>query len=357
MDVIFLNQNFEAVSAPIDDYTSCVFTPCYYSAGSFFIVLGKSKYPYVKNASYIYNSKTGAVGIIDSVSYKDVLTVSGKLLEAILDSRVINDVVNTSGGIETISRALVTKYAITAPRKITKMSLGDIAGFSTIVDIQPKLGDTLSTALRSILTPYEISYTCIYDYLNDDIKFKLYKGLDRTQAQNINTWAVFSADYENLIGSEYKRDNTDFKNYAYIVAENDDIYGRVSVEIDNIVPGDIRRELFVNASSIKSKDDAGNTMSYQEFVSALTTYGQTELLKHSLVETVEGEIDGAGNLKYRRDYDIGDLCDIVIAELGLVWSARITEIDEVYEGGSVKCIPRFGDGSLTLREFIRREMR
>ena len=53
----------------------------------------------------------------------------------------------------------------------------------------------------------------------------------------------------------------------------------------------------------------------------------------------------------------GGICDIVIAELGLVWSARITELDEVYESGAVKYIPRFGDGSLTLREFIRREMR
>ncbi|MHB1151367.1 MAG: siphovirus ReqiPepy6 Gp37-like family protein [Eubacteriales bacterium] len=357
MDVIFLNQNFEAVSAPIDDYSSCVFTPSYYSAGSFFIVLGRDKHRYVKNASYIYNSETGVVGTIETISYKDVLTVSGKLLEAILDSRVINDVINFSGEIEAVSRALVTKYALTAPRIISKLSLGDITGFTSVVDIQPKLGDTLSLALRSILTPYEMSYACTYDYFNDEIKFKLYKGLDRTQAQNINTWAIFSADYENLIGSEYKRDITDFKNYVYIIAENDRTYGRVSVEINNITPGDIRRELLVNASSIKSKDDAGNTLSYQAFISALTAYGQTELKKHSLVETVEGEVNGAGNLKYRRDYDIGDLCDIVIAELGLVWSARITEIDEVYERGAVKYIPRFGDGSLTLREFIRREMR
>ncbi len=357
MDVIFLNLNFEAVSAPIDDYTSCVFTPCYYSAGSFFIVLGRDKYCYVKNASYIYNSKSGAVGIIDMISYNDVLTVSGKLLEALLDSRVINEVTNFSGDIETVSRALVTKYAITAPRTISKLSLGNTVGFTTVVDIQPKLGDTLSNSLRAILTPNEMSFSCNYDYINDVIKFKLYKGLDRTQAQIINTWAIFSTEYENLIGSEYKRDNADYKNYAYIVAENDDIYGRVSAEINNITLGDIRRELLVNASSIKSKDDDGNTMSYQAFVAALKAYGQAELAKHALVETVEGEVDCNGSLKYRRDYNIGDLCDIVIAELGLVWSARITELDEVYESGTIKYIPRFGDGSLTLREFIRREMR
>jgi hypothetical protein len=119
----------------------------------------------------------------------------------------------------------------------------------------------------------------------------------------------------------------------------------------------VRRELYVDASSIKSKDDDNNIMTLSAYTAALTTYGQAVLAEHALVETVEGEADGGGSLIYRRDYNVGDLCDIVLSDLGLVWSARITELDEVYEDGSVRYVPRFGDGSLTLREFIRREMK
>lgn len=356
MNLIFLDIDFTVISPPIDDYRSCVFTPCYYTAGKFSAVLGCDKYKYIKNAAYIYNDETGETGIIEIIEYTDSLTVSGRFLEALFDNRVINNILNLSGNIEDVVYTLVTRYVLTEPRIISGLLLGDTVGFSEIIDVQPKAGETLSGAIRSILTPAGISYVCKYDYINNNIKFQLYKGLDRTQAQIDNAWAVFSTDYENLISSAYRKSSTDFKNYAYVVAD-DEAYGKVVVEINNIKDGDIRREIYIDASSIKSKDENESIMSLEAYKAALTVYGKAILSEHALVETVEGEVDDNGNLKYRRNYSIGDLCDIVLTDLNLVWTARITELDEVYERGSVKYIPRFGDGSLTLREFIRREMK
>ena len=222
MNLLFLDIAFTVISPPVDDYRSCVFTPCYYTAGTFSAVLGCDKYIYVKNAAYIYNDETGETGIIESVEYTDSLAVSGRFLEALFDNRVINNKLNLSGSIDDVVRTLVTRYALTAPRTIFGLSLGETTGFTNNIEVQPEPGETLSGAIRSILTPAEISYACDFDYLNNSIKFRLYKGLDRTQAQTENTWAVFSTDYENLIGSAYKKNRNDYRKYAYVVAEDDE---------------------------------------------------------------------------------------------------------------------------------------
>jgi hypothetical protein len=355
MDLIFLNSDFSLATAPIDTYASAVFTSKYFTAGDFSVTVGKNLYAYIKDAAYVYNTETALTGVIENIECSDVVKVDGKLLEAILEKRTINDIANISGQLETSIRAMVTKYAITGARAIPTLILGTAAGFTTAIKAQPTQGSSLADAIRAIITPYGISYKCTYDYINGGIKFTLYQGKDRTQDQSVNSWAIFSADFENLLSYTYRKSTGDYKNYAYVYA-NDTVHGVLNLEIDQIAVGDARREMFYR-SSISSTDDASNTMSLADWTAAVTADGTAELLKRAAVENVEGEAVDSGNMLYRTNYNLGDLCDIILSEIGIVWTARVSEIDEVYENGSRKVVPRFGESALTLREFIKREMK
>lgn len=356
MDLIFLNSDFSLATAPVDTYASAVFTLKYYANGTFSVIVKKDLYSYIKDAAFIYNTDDAITGMIDSIDVSSSITVTGRLLEAMMDDRVINDAANISGQVETVVRAMVTKYAITGVRAIPTLLLGTAAGHTTAVKAQPKPGTALSAAIRELISPLEITYKMTYSYISGGIRFTLYKGKDRTQDQTTNSWAVFSADFENLLNTSYKKNQAEYKNYAYVVAD-DNVHGRVAVEIDQIASGDIRREIYVDASSISSTDDAANVMSLTDYTAAITAYGTARLAELAATESVEGEAADNAALVYGVNYSLGDLCDIALPDIGITTSARITEVDIVYENGSRKIVPRFGGTALSLKEYIKREMK
>ena len=47
-------------------------------------------------------------------------------------------------------------------------------------------------------------------------RFEVWQGLDRTQGQSGNSWAVFSDRYENIQSLSYITDHSSMRNYAYI---------------------------------------------------------------------------------------------------------------------------------------------
>lgn len=353
--IVFLDSDFKPMSAPVDNFTSLIWSSKYYQHGSFSLTLPIERYKHIKSAAYVYNPDNGGCAIfsrLNLTSEKGTVTPSGFLLEALLDRRTITTETKLTGDLETAVRALVTACAITAPRAIARLALDTAVGFTDTVDTSIEIGTRLSDALYAILKPFGMSYTITLNYATGTLLFSLVKGLDRTEAQSTNSRAVFSTDFENLQGIEYLHNEDDFANFAYVTGI-DSTLGTVTVEVDQSGTSE-RREMFVNANvSSKKSDDTDMTLA--EYQALLASVGAEALANNKAVDDVSGDIDTNGSLKYRTNYNLGDLCDVIAPEQNLSWVAQITGVDEVYEGGGKRIIPAFGDSATDIVGLIKRE--
>ena len=66
----------------------------------------------------------------------------------------------------------------------------------------------------------------------------------------------------------------------------------------------------------------------------------------------KGDTDKINKITYINS--LGDLCDIASAALGMTWSARVTEVSYICEGGCVRVEPRFGSHVPDLRTLLQR---
>ncbi len=353
--VVFLTEDFEPASAPVDDFTSLIWANKYYQNGSFKLTLPIARYKYIKGASYVYNPDNGGCAIfsrLNLMSENGTVTPGGFLLEALLDRRTITVETKLTGDLETEIRALVTATAITSPRTIAHLALATAIGYTDTVDTSIEVGTRLSDALYAILKPYGMSYRITLDYATGTLLFSVVKGLNRTQSQSINSRAVFSTDFENLQGIEYLHNDDDYSNFAYVTGSNS-ILGDVTIEVDQS-DGSERRETFINAN-VSSKKADNTDMSLAEYQALLATIGAEALADNKAIDNVSGDIDTAGSLKYHTNYNLGDLCDVVATEQNLAWTAQITGVDEVYEKGGKRIVPIFGDAATDIVGLIKRE--
>lgn len=350
--IVFLDGDFKPVSAPVDNFTSLIWSSRYYQHGSASAVLPIGKYSAIKGAAYIYNPDNSGCAVVDKVHLSvsdDAAALSGKTLESWFDRRTVRVETKMTGSLETAVRTLVTVNAITPPRAVPHLVLGDIAGYTETIDTSIEAGTKLSDALYTALKPFGMSYSIMLDYEAGEIIFTVVKGLNRRQSQNVNPWAIFSTGFENLRNAEYERLSDDYANYAYVAADDSE-YGTVVIAVNESTGAD-RREIYVPVHATSKRED-GTTMSLDEYKNLLASIGVEALAENAIIENANGDIDVTGSLKYGTHYGLGDWCDIIVAEHGLSWDAQITTVDEVYEGGSKRVIPSFGEEAISLKKYI-----
>lgn len=341
MELLFLNDSFDLMSAPVDRYHSLQWEENYYDEGKFELHLAPDYISTVLSAEYIYNNEADeAMQIIDvraDDDGKQSLQISGVSLESLLKLRVMDEAKTYTGTVEQIARQAVTDFAITGDKAIPRLELGVLNGYTDTAIATNQVGAELYEWLRELLKPYEMSFRIHYDYEQNRMTFTVYRGLDRTQEQDTNTWAIFSTSFENLSQFSYARNRKDYRNYAIVMTDSGT---RVDVDQTN---GEPRRELFVSAS-----DDLDTE--------ALTQLGVSALAEYAMVETIGGEVQGNANLVYGTNYALGDRCNIEDSDLGVSASARLTQMMTVVENGATRRIPAFGEQYLSLRQYIAREV-
>ena len=82
----------------------------------------------------------------------------------------------------------------------------------------------------------------------------------------------------------------------------------------------------------------------EEYNEKLAQRGE-ELLNNTdiLIQSFECESLPIGNFKYKTHYDLGDIVTVKKDDWGIQLDLRITEISEIYENGSIKILPTFGN--------------
>ncbi len=345
MELIFLDENFNVCNI-IDSYKSFAWTGKYFETGNFSLETLIDEYMDIKNnnAKYLYCKKYRETAKIETMGYNSNYTdttvvLTGRFLETNLSDRVIKTTQTYTGTTEQIARQIVLTNCINCEKPLFNgnLQLGEYKGLGQ-KRVYQNTGDDIETALYNLLKLDGLSYNIDYDYENDTLTFNVWSGLDRTDNQAINSWAMFCKDFDNIQNDKYSTDETQYKNFAYVAGEG--VGGnRVVVEVDHVGDNEERKELYVDARDLQQDEDVTNS----EYIEMLKQRGEEKLQEHNKVEVVEFEIDDEANLKLGTDYNLGDIVMYKNNELGINVDNRIVEITNVIENGNETTEIVFGD--------------
>lgn len=331
MELLGLNARFENVG--FINYINLQWTRRYYECGDFSIQIRVQDYD--ENVKYVYTPERPEVGIVEKLHSETDVTgkyvqISGRFLESLLNRNVVYPIFNAKGKPQTLTRNLVRTYATEIPDltilPVTGADNDDSADVSYF-------GKYIDAVTYSLLQTVERSQRIYYDYAESKLKYTTWQGLDRTQSQNENNYALFSDVSNNTERIVIDEDDSGYRNYTIIaMASGFVVYdGRVS-------PTEEKRELFIDESKSQKPEDQSQT----DYEAALRQKGKEELQKWKRINNVEANTLQHA-LFYLKDYDLGDKVDIVSNDLRRSYEARIIEVREIVKEGQHTVETVFGD--------------
>lgn len=364
MNIMILDENMQTIGS-ISLFKTLIWTRRYYEYGLYELHTAASFFSLLNRGAFLWRNDRDELGLIEDVQYsqdeKGATTcfAKGYFSEKLLKDRVAPRSVTIIGTPEAIGRQLVQTYAIspTDDRKIENLVLGESKGIGKSIKMQDT-GFDISEKLYEVEATQEQSHRLKYDYLNNVLIFETWEGLDRRDTQNVNSWAVFSNSFANIKDVSYERDISPYKNYAYVAGEGEGL-DRIIVEVDiRTDKSEKRREIYVDARDLQSKDSDGNDMAADVYKETLYQRGLEKLAAFAKIEVVNSSVDPLANLKYMVDFDLGDLCTYINTDVEIKLDQRITEIQEVYEGSTESITVAFGnDEATSITKIIKREVK
>lgn len=368
MQLIILDKNFDTLGI-VSVFNTLLWTPRYYDAGVFQLNAPVDYFTLFNTGRYLYRSDSEYLGVIQEVEFsKDskgakTALCKGYFAERLLNNRVVNATHRQTGTPEAIGRKLVEDFFISptdSDRVIPNIKLGTESGIgeSTTVSIT---GDEVGAKLYEIEKTQEMSHRLRYNYLTNELVFETWQGKDRTDSQTENSWAIFSDSFFNIKNVKYNRQDSQYKNYAYVAGEGeDDARTVVAVDIREDASEE-RLEVYVDARDLQSKytNSKGEEKSYTkaQYTKMLRQRGLEKLADYGVLESVNSDVDPYANLEYGKDYDLGDLCIYRFTDIGIECVKRITEIQEIFEGSKHTITAVFGtDGTMPIEKLIKREV-
>lgn len=354
MDIYVLNDKFEIVDL-IDGYTSVIWTTRYYTPGDFelYVAADTRILNLIKNNNYLVRDKDMTdntyrnVMVIDKSNIKlntdiengDFLTVTGKCLKSIVGRRVVIDQTIMTGKLEVCINRLLTENIINpknVKRKIDNFIFDNSTNFNINITMQVT-GDNLESVITKICQNYGLGWDVIIS--NKKFVFYLYKGVDRSESQNINPHVVFSYEFDNLLTSDYSEDVNKYANVAIVAGEGEGA-ARKKYETGGVNETGLNRfELFVDARDISTNN---GEISSNEYNTMLAEKGAESLAECQKIITFEGEVDATKNYVLNHDFFIGDIVQ-VINEYRISKKSRITEIIDADDENGNSIIPTFSD--------------
>jgi hypothetical protein len=166
----------------------------------------------------------------------------------------------------------------------------------------------------------------------------VWQGLDRTQAQSVNNYAMFAQNFGTIDEMTLTRDKSNYRNYAiaaYIsTATGEPTTRDVDLRDD---PSEVKRILYVDTGM--SIED-GQTV--DDFHAAVEAEARKQLADYKNIVNIDADVLQR-NLFYLEDYDLGAKCDVQDDRLRLAYETRIIEVNEVWKNNEHTVSLQFGD--------------
>lgn len=250
------------------------------------------------------------------------------------------------------------------------------------VDIDVSIGNLLET-IKTLCKAYNYGFKIKCSLETNKLEFILYEGTNKSTVES-DAYVEFSPAYGNIISSDYKEDNSIYKNACYVIYKDESTEEQRLLRVEETSEQGLkRREIIVDGSSISREltkeefenmfagvlfDESKNIYYYIDSATGeqiplgkktgtgenekivITDIGYMELLKSLGKNTLAantinidfaGEVDVIDTYEYKVDYKLGDIVK-VINDYGIEAEARIIEIiesDDIENGYVVE--PKF----------------
>lgn len=321
--------------------------PRYYEYGDFATKLALKNYS--TDFMYIYKPEKKQIGVINCRNIKSegngtFAYISGYFYEAQLSRAVIFDNNIPGSNIVDTCRQLFQSRCVTDLHENT-WKLGEYVATTQKVDAYPDNKTEIGLINASLLKSVDFSQKMTFDYTTKEFKYDIWKGKDRT-LENADR-CFFSDSWGNINKYDSKDDDSDYKNFAEvaITRDNEDNPKVIRTTYSLAKSGEKLNKIHLDITDTESETDA-------EAISKAQTQALLELLNHTKLSSIEFEAV-AKFYKYEEDYDLGDLIRINFDALGLSYTSRIIEVEEVYEENKQIIVPHFGDKRKTIYERSR----
>lgn len=347
VDIYILNKSLERIGI-IDIFTSIIWTNRYFEYGDFELYLPANNDNISLLQQGYYLIREGhennamiieAIQISTSVDEGNFLTVKGRCLKSILYRRIIWNMTNLAGQLETCIARLLNENVISpedSNRQISNFQNANTLTSGVSINIQ-YTGDNMGEVITSLCQTYGVGWDILLDIDKKKFSFILYKGTDRSYNQNQNAWVVFSDEFENLLTTTYAYDTTSYKNVCKVAGEGEGI-ARKFTTVGNAT-GLERYESYVDARDMSTNE---GEITDEEYYTQLSERGEESLAKTNIQENFEGEVETNYTYKYGVDYSLGDIVEVV-NEYGKEASTRIIEVIESEDESGIYTIPTFSN--------------
>lgn len=270
--------------------------------------------------------------IAETTDNGDEITVTGRMGSSMLDRRIVYPAITFSGTTEAAMRKVVSDNAITA-RPIPLLVLGTAGGYTSACSFQAT-GKGVLDVCEALGRASTLGFRCRLDVPGKQWIYEVYQGSDRSVIQTDLPYVIFSDEYGNINNPAYARDITGYKNFAYVAGAGDGS-ARIIVTVDQ-TGGEPRRELWVDARDIQQDDGMTDT----DYKALLIQRGQEKLAAAAKNESFSADAIDTANFEYLKDWNLGDI--VSFSKWGILLNQRITEVEEVDEGGVVTVTPTCG---------------
>lgn len=259
------------------------------------------------------------------------LAITGRMLSSMLDRALVTELFTMTASADAVLCALAAEGG----RVIPELAIRPATGIGTAISVQiPPWQKNALTLMEKIGKASGIGFRVLFT--PGALEFETYTGIDRSVRQNDVPRVIFSDEFGNLADIEYTEDVKKHRNVAYVLGAETN--GQQEVVVVDQSSGQPVREMYVSGSAVQREEG----MTTEAYRALLAEYGAEQLAEKAKVESFEGEGFDVGNFTYMEDWDLGDIVTVHSAELGLVSHARVAEVEELYERGTVRILPVFG---------------
>lgn len=340
MELMCLNKNFEVVGYL--PYINLQWTRRYYECGEFSAQIRMQDYD--PEVAYLYTADRPEMGMVEKCKSETEITgrfvqLSGRFLEGMLDRNIVFPALVRNGRPSVLAHHIVSTYVQDIPG-LQVSAYSDTTEETTDAEYT---GTQVDDATWALLKSVEKSQRITYDFANDKLVYEIWQGVDRTQSQSVNNYALFSDVNQNTEKITIDEDESGWRNYALIALPNG-----ATLTVDKRDSQDEPRR-FIYIDETNSSPEEGQTDA--QWKNALKWHAHGELSKWPKVNNVEAQTIQAG-LVYLHDYDLGDKCDIVSNEMKKSYESRIIEVREVFKDKQHNVEIVFGDKIPTIFERV-----
>lgn len=343
MELRGINDSLQNVASSIN-YINLQWNRKYYEVGDFSIQLLQSDYD--ADVKYVWSPDRPEVGVVEKLETHsditgDYIQLTGRFIESLFSRSVIVPRFSANGKPSTLSRNIVSTYVTDFPGGLLSLSAFAEDDAEVNVDVD-YFGSEVDDATYALLKQAEKSQRVSFDDESLCFVHSVWSGIDRTQDQQANSYALFS-DASDTDEIKITEDESGYKNYAVIALPDD-----VIIEYDGRTDKNeaIRRK-FIDCS----KQSRSSDQTQAQFEASCIQKAKEELAKWPRIRNVETQTS-QNHKEYLVDYDLGDKCDIVNHKVKKSYQSRIIEVREVIKEGQHFVDVVFGDKIPTTYERV-----